>query len=284
MPKFDAVTREDVIRALAEYDQLGADAFLERYGFGRAREYVLWHDGRSYDSKAILGVAHLHATGSVAARTEFSGGKAGAAKVLRDLGFEVTSPDELAVDGAPATGSWRSSAEVGSDAARAAWAVAARDVLMDAARRYQAVITYKELAVQVQHRTGIRTSQLLQHWIGDVLTRVAGDCRARGEPNLSALCVNAQGSVGNGYAAVVLARTGIEPADLDDHAARDRLDCYRYFDAAGLPADGGAPSLTPQIAAGRSRARKAAREARPVLTCPTCHMALPATGICDDCR
>ena len=47
-----------VLKALAEYDQLGKDAFLARYGYGPSRTYFLIHDGKRYDSKAIAGVAH----------------------------------------------------------------------------------------------------------------------------------------------------------------------------------------------------------------------------------
>lgn len=52
------VTREAVLAAIQEYDRLGQDAFLRQYGFERARLYVVIHEGKSYDSKAILGVAH----------------------------------------------------------------------------------------------------------------------------------------------------------------------------------------------------------------------------------
>lgn len=75
--------------AIAEYDQLGRDPFLAKYGFGRAGSFLLVHDGREYDSKAILGVAYGHATGQPLGPREFSGGTAGAAGVLRRLGFEV---------------------------------------------------------------------------------------------------------------------------------------------------------------------------------------------------
>lgn len=53
-----AITRESVVKAIAEHDELGRDAFLLRYGFGEARSYVLLYEGREYDSKAIAGVAH----------------------------------------------------------------------------------------------------------------------------------------------------------------------------------------------------------------------------------
>ena len=52
------ITREAVLAALAEHDELGQDQFLAKYGFDRARLYVLVHDGKPYDSKAIVGAAH----------------------------------------------------------------------------------------------------------------------------------------------------------------------------------------------------------------------------------
>jgi hypothetical protein len=169
------------------------------------------------------------------------------------------------------------------EAARSSWAEAAREQLIATARRYQAVTTYKELGAGVQQRSGIRTKQLVHYWIGDVLLRVAKDCAARGEPNLSSLCVNAAGSVGDGYRLAVAETTGQAPTDPDRHAAQVRLECYRHFGAVGLPASGGAPALTAKLAAARTRARKAAHEARPVATCPTCHLALTPSGACDNC-
>ena len=50
-------SRAAVLRALELYDSFGGDAFLARYGHGRSRGYVLVHDGRQYDSKAVAGVA-----------------------------------------------------------------------------------------------------------------------------------------------------------------------------------------------------------------------------------
>ena len=83
------VTHADVVWAVEEYDRLGQDRFLAEYGFGRATAYLLIYEGRSYDSKAVLGVAYKFATGMPIASREFSGGIYGAAGVLRKLGFEV---------------------------------------------------------------------------------------------------------------------------------------------------------------------------------------------------
>jgi hypothetical protein len=77
------VTRNDVLAAIAECDELGVEDFLALHGFGPSKRYQLRHGGRSYPSKAILGVA----SGLTAA--EFSGGAAHTCRVLRGLRFHV---------------------------------------------------------------------------------------------------------------------------------------------------------------------------------------------------
>jgi hypothetical protein len=101
MPDWNLVTRQHVLAAIVECDQLGSREFLQRYHFGRAPAYTLWHGGQEYDSKAILGVAYLHATGRAATSDEFSGGKDGAAKVLAERGFDIVVDEELAAQEAP---------------------------------------------------------------------------------------------------------------------------------------------------------------------------------------
>ena len=91
---FGDITRDAVLAAVAEYDELGQDQFLGKYGFERARLYVLVHDGKSYDSKAIVGAAHGFLPGQrpLTAR-EFSGGEATMGRLLRQLGFTVQVGD-----------------------------------------------------------------------------------------------------------------------------------------------------------------------------------------------
>jgi hypothetical protein len=89
MAKWDSVQPHHVRQAAAEYDQLGPDEFLTRHGFGHARAYLLILDDKSYDSKAILGVAYGYATGRPLGPHDFSGGVHGAAGVLHALGFEI---------------------------------------------------------------------------------------------------------------------------------------------------------------------------------------------------
>ena len=283
MTDLGVITRGHVLAATAECDRLGTEQFLDRYGFGRGREYLLVLNDRDYDSQAIIGVAHRYAAGRALEAEELAGGRSRAAEVLRDLGFDVSGPDESGRFGDGDAEPWRDAADLDAEEVRAAWAFAARDSLADVARRYHAVITSKELASLVQERTRIRTTQLTQHWIGDVLARVALDCATRKEPNLSSLCVNTLGSVGDGYLVAVEKATGEVPADGDVHAAEQRLECYRFHQAVRLPEDGGTAALTPRLAASRARARKIAREAVPVNTCPACFRAIPATGVCDNC-
>ena len=135
----------------------------------------------------------------------------------------------------------------------------------------------------MQYRSGVRTKQPNHYWISDVLGRVLRECAKRDEPFLSTLAVNAEGSVGPAYAQLARELTGTEPADPDQHAAEQRFACYRLYDAAGLPADGGSAALAPKLSDSRSRARKAARLAKPIATCPTCMMAPLPTGVCDTC-
>jgi hypothetical protein len=89
----DLTSREAVRRAIEEFDRLGRDAFLEKYGFGKARAYFLVEDGRHYDSKAIVGAAYgfqFPDRGPLRAR-EFSGGEATVRARLEELGFEVVT-------------------------------------------------------------------------------------------------------------------------------------------------------------------------------------------------
>jgi 5-methylcytosine-specific restriction protein A len=85
MPLAD-LTRPAVLAAIEEYDRLGREEFLRRYGFGPAREYRLLFNGRECDSKAIAGVAHQYTTSGAAPLTaaEFSGGRDTVTRTLED--------------------------------------------------------------------------------------------------------------------------------------------------------------------------------------------------------
>jgi hypothetical protein len=83
------VTRDDVVRAIKEYDRLGPERFFAEHGFGRSRSYELVWKEHTYPHKAILGTAYEFATGQRLAPGDFEGGKSGAVAVLGKLGFTV---------------------------------------------------------------------------------------------------------------------------------------------------------------------------------------------------
>jgi hypothetical protein len=197
---------------------------------------------------------------------------------------------------------WIEARTLDTDTTRETWALAARHVLADTARDYHAVIGVAELAEAVQQRTRIRTRQAPGLWVGDVLYRVAQACLRRREPLLGALCVGPDGRMSDWYADTVQTVRGDVVTDPDQHAAEERLECYRAH-GAELPPGGGEPALPPRREparraprapsagpAGRAKAPAARRtpvarkpEPAPARVCPTCFMALPATGVCDSC-
>ena len=86
---WDQVTSEAVVRALQEYDRLGAEQFFSEHGFAPTTTYDLVWEERLYPPKAILGTAYELATGQRLASGDFEGGKSGAVKILGELGFTV---------------------------------------------------------------------------------------------------------------------------------------------------------------------------------------------------
>jgi 5-methylcytosine-specific restriction protein A len=93
----DLTNPDAIISALREFDALGRQRFLRKYGFGRAREYMLVHDGKNYDSKAICGAAHgfqYPSQGPLRAE-DFSGGEQTVERRLEALGFTVLRSDAV---------------------------------------------------------------------------------------------------------------------------------------------------------------------------------------------
>jgi hypothetical protein len=195
--------------------------------------------------------------------------------------FDVAAPDHELPD--LEVRAWRDVSDVGVATARIEWAGAAREMLVVAAKKYQALVQQKDIATGVQELTGIRTKQPARQWIGGVLAEVSAESLRQGEPMLSALCVNPDESVFDGYAAIVDAATGTTPPDADVHASHERLASYRHFEAVGLPVGGGSAMIPPKLGAARERARKAAIAERPIKKCSSCNLQTPASGICDTC-
>lgn len=85
------VTKLAVYQALDEFDAIGRNAFLEKYGFSKARSYYVVRGSKRYDSKAIMGAAHGYARPDLGPLRpqNFSGGEASIKRPLERLDFEV---------------------------------------------------------------------------------------------------------------------------------------------------------------------------------------------------
>ena len=79
--------------ALDEFHRLGRTEFLERYGFGKSRDFLVRNPltGELCDSKAIVGAAFgfQYTSEGPLKPADFSGGEATVVPKLQSLGFEV---------------------------------------------------------------------------------------------------------------------------------------------------------------------------------------------------
>lgn len=191
-------------------------------------------------------------------------------------------------------------------AAHTYWAKHAYDILVETASRYNAVITYSELAEEIQRRSNLWTRAAMRNWVGALLGDLAKVSHLRGEPALTSLVVHKQdGQVGAGYDEV-LRIAGLDPIDdpveRELHAAGARLECYRHW-GADVP-EGAQPTLPSRLREARTRAggraaaggqaatgeraatggaTRRAAEPRRGAVCPTCFMEMPVTGACPNC-
>ncbi len=192
-----------------------------------------------------------------------------------------------------------------------AWVIEAHGILRDAAHEYHAVVRDDHLAEWVQERSSIRTSRPHRQWMPQLLNPVIQLCEHHEEPPLVALVVTEKdGRVGEWFDEVRRVRGfgPIEPTlERERYASRARLECYQWAGVA--PEDGGepapvgpvrrtrapkAPNATTGTSAGATTKRTPAPKAepkpgriaasdRPINVCPRCFMAIPATGLCDNC-
>lgn len=169
----------------------------------------------------------------------------------------------------------------------AAWAEAAREILTDVAGHYLGVITYADLAEQVQARTGLRNRSPYRSWIGGVLAVVVTGCRTDGLPPLTSLVSHRPdgGEVDDATALARFACYRLYAVDVPAEAIAEADALARAKEAAAAEAGPAKKPRTPRAAreprAPREKKQKAAEEAPKI--CPTCFMQLPASGICDNC-
>lgn len=75
--------------ALDEFDLLGREKFLSKYGYSEAVSYFVVRGSNRYDSKAIFGAAYRYEYGRPLLPKEFSGGQQSVVNNLASLGFAV---------------------------------------------------------------------------------------------------------------------------------------------------------------------------------------------------
>ena len=176
--------------------------------------------------------------------------------------------------------------DVTREEAEDAWTPEAHRILTRVAGTYQGLIEYAELAAEVQESSGIHTRRQVRSWLGPVLEQVARLNHKNDEPPLTSLVVQkTDGTVGVGYDEAMRLVDGDDFADplaREKHAAKSRMACYEWADAK-MPADGGRPALSPRFDQLHARLRKERRAAEQPTICPTCYMAIPPTGVCDNC-
>lgn len=88
----DVTSRAAVESAMREYDEMGRESFLTKYGFKRSTKFVVVHNRREYDSKALLAAAHgFQHPDEGPLLNNFSGGEQTTAR-FRALGFTIVFP------------------------------------------------------------------------------------------------------------------------------------------------------------------------------------------------
>lgn len=87
----DLTDPEAIRQAASEFDAIGRETFLEKYGFGRAYRYYLVIDGKHYDAKAIMGAAHgvQHPDLGHLSSGDFASSESAVKQHLEALGFEI---------------------------------------------------------------------------------------------------------------------------------------------------------------------------------------------------
>lgn len=82
------IDEDHVLLAMAEADEMGRGPFLEQYGFGYATTYLVRHEGKFYDPKALVGAAHGFIEGGSPLRVNDLDATEAVAR-LRALDFEI---------------------------------------------------------------------------------------------------------------------------------------------------------------------------------------------------
>ncbi|WP_319450399.1 MULTISPECIES: hypothetical protein [unclassified Mycobacterium] len=165
------------------------------------------------------------------------------------------------------------------------WAHAGYDVLVDVARKPNSHITYQEIADALQDTTGIRAGGAT--WIDTTLALVAEMCVRNGEPQLTALVVEADSlEVGDEFAITYSIAGQLLPKNLQRAAAELRAKCYDHFsrreavgwDRTKLTGRTGTPRTPPVRVLSKPKHEPVAPT-----VCAQCRLVLLPSGRCGYC-
>ncbi len=145
------------------------------------------------------------------------------------------------------------------------WINEAQRLLVSVARD-GSVVQFGDFVDLVEARSGVPGTGHPM-WMHKVLQRVARICLKQGQPILSALCINADGTVAGGYAQALPSRG--EGIDVEQHAALERQRCYRHY--KNQPDN----SVNRR---GRQRTPKQKKPSANSKQCPDCRKSVPADG------
>jgi hypothetical protein len=104
----DIKSEKSVISAIDEFNEIGKEQFLTKYGFREAQKYFLIWKGKRYPSKAIAGVAHkfeFPEKGPLKS-SKFNGGENTVKAKLESLGFEIEVQNSKRITNQEITGSF----------------------------------------------------------------------------------------------------------------------------------------------------------------------------------
>lgn len=80
---------------MAEFDSLGRELFLLKYGFTAVNEAFVHHGVGRYDARALFAAAYGHQHGQPLTKRQVGGGMTGASGRLAQLGYVVVTPEDL---------------------------------------------------------------------------------------------------------------------------------------------------------------------------------------------
>jgi hypothetical protein len=167
------------------------------------------------------------------------------------------------------------------------WAHVGYDVLVDVARKPDSHVTYEEIADTLQDATGMRAPGPMPQWIDTTLALVAEMCVRNGEPQLTALVVDADSlEVSDEFAKSYSIAGQLLPKNLQRAAAELRAVCHDHFsrreavgwDRTKLTGRTG----TPRTAQVRVLSKPKPEPAAPTV-CAQCRLVLLPSGQCGYC-